>query len=634
MIDTAPFSLIVNAVAAPLSLAFLIILLWNDLRGEINQFLGLFLVFVIVWNASALFVQAAVLAEIPVEITRIARIALDLGFTGASISAFALTAVVVKAYTRRLRGIAFVAVLTLLVYRLALLLSTDIPQPNDVAINYRAQPLLVIFLIVFGSGTLLLMWRNRRSLRSSMLTIGLLSFVFAELFGFVNPELGLWVVANNLGAFAAMLISFALVKQEIIRPLAERTSQVEVFRTVTVALVNQESLSVQFDQIARHAAAMLKADGVGIFVTNGLELRLACAWQLPARENQTFTAVSGGIAGTSFSTRRTLHLDNYSREWRGQDDFPFSRETFGSVICTPIIHGDDILGVLMVVSARQGRLFRPEDIYMLEMMATQIAVAVIYHRLFDHQKELDRLKNEMLRMASHDLKNPLQASMANLDLVRDDLASYPDEDVQDSLSVIDKQLRRMSRIIRGVLDLERLREGKPHLEPFSVYDLITRVADELSEQARDNHVALGTEDDLESKALFIVCDAGQLERALVNIAENAIKFTPAGGSVFIGAKPDANTVVFRISDTGVGIAEAHKPFVFDRFYRASPRGMEHVNGSGLGLSLVKAIVENHHGEVWFTSTEGVGTTFFVAIPASRREVEENLPPLVPASAVH
>lgn len=617
MIESAPFSLIVNAVAAPVSLAFLIILLWSDLRREINQFLALFLAFIVMWNGSALLVQAAQLAELPDEITRIARIVLDLGFTGASISAFALLAVIVKAYTRRLRGLAFVTVLTILGYRLVLLLNQDASQTVELFISYRAQPLLVLFSLVFGGGTLVLLWRQRRSVRSSTLRVGLVVFVLAQLIGFVNPELGLWVLSNNLGAVAGLLISFALVKQEIIRPLAERTSQVEAFRTVSVAIVNQESIDAQLDQIVQHAAVLLRADGAGIFVANQQGLKLMYAWQLPAHVDRMGLAITGGMAHSALALRRTMHIDNYASEWRGRDDFPFSREAFGSVICTPIIHGNDALGVLMVVSAKQGRLFRHEDAYMLEMLATQVAVALIYHRLFDHQKELDRLKSEMLRMASHDLKNPLQASMANLDLLRDDLESYPDPEIHEEIAVIDKQLRRMSRIIRGVLDLERIRDGKLQLAPYASGELIERVVDELQEQARDNQISLVAENLEEAQGLDAICDSGQLERALVNIAENAIKFTALGGKVSIDVRRDGDRAVFRITDTGVGIAEAHQPYVFDRFYRASPRGMEHVNGSGLGLSLVKAIVENHHGEVWFTSSEGVGTTFNIAIPAAQ-----------------
>ncbi|MBK8026002.1 MAG: GAF domain-containing sensor histidine kinase [Chloroflexi bacterium] len=616
MIDITPASLIINAVAAPLSLAFLMIMLWSDLRREINQFLAVFLSFIILWNSSALFIQAAAFAELPPEVTRFARIVFDLGFTGASVSGFALTIAVVKAYTRRIRGLAIMSVMTIVAYRLAMLLGSGEADLLTSPLNYRSQPLLIVFMAVFGGGTLLLLWRNRRGIRAWLLRAGLLLLVFAQFSTFLNPELGLWIVANNLGAIASLLISFALVKQEIIRPLADRTSQVETFRTASAAIANQESLDSQLDKIVQYAATLLHADGAGIFVhaSTGGGLKLIYAWRLPFSDDRSGSASPTGMALQAYASRKTIHVDNYGREWRGSDDFPFARDAFGSIICTPIVHADEVVGVLMVVSAKQGRLFRAEDDYMLEMLATQIAVAIIYQRLFEHQLELDRLKNEMLRMASHDLKNPLQASMAYLELLRDDLSVDDTSEAMDSIDVIDKQLKRMSRIIRGVLDLEKLREGKLRLSPILVDDLVIRLTDELTGQARDNELELAINAPADVRALEVLGDAGQLERALVNIGENAIKFTPKGGIVRVSVSRNSGQAVFEIADSGPGIAEKHQPFVFDRFYRASPTGMEHVNGSGLGLSLVKAIVENHHGDVWFKSSEGKGTTFYLALP--------------------
>ncbi|MDZ4768072.1 MAG: ATP-binding protein [Chloroflexota bacterium] len=621
MLDSTLLSLIINAITAPLSLAFLLLLTWSDLRREINPFFGVFLAFIVIWNGGALIVQASLLAELSPDLLRGARIALDLGFTGAGIAAFALTAVIVKAYTRRLRGLSLVALLTILLYRFLQL--TNTPEITDSAytIIYRAQPLLVVFFVIFGGGTLLLLWQNRRAVRSPLLRVGLTVFVVAQLFGFANPQFGLWATANNLGVIAALCISMALIRQEMIRPLAERTSQVETLRRVSAGIINQESLPTQLAQILERTALLVRADGAGIYGTHPQGLTLIDSWQLPTLTERTIAADPSGMAMQAMKTRRTIHVDHYGREWRGGSDFPFARETFGSVVCTPITHTDETLGVLMVVSARQGRLFRTDDLYLLEMLATQIAVALTYHRLFEHQKELDRLKNEMLRMASHDLKNPLQASMANLDLLRDDLVGHPLPDVHESIEVIDKQLRRMSRIIRGVLDLEKLRDGKVQLAPYPAAQLIDRAVDELREYARDQKITLHIESLTAIEGIEVLCDARQLERALVNLIENGLKFTASQGTVSIGAMLDSQDtrVVFKVKDNGVGIAEEHQPHVFDRFYRASPQGMEHVNGSGLGLSLVKAAVSNHHGDVWFHSHEGVGTTFFVAIPVAQTQ---------------
>lgn len=616
MIESIPLSLVVNAIAAPLSLALLLLLTWSDLRREINSFLAVFLFFVVAWNGGALIVQAALLADLADEVVQAARIALDLGFIGAGIAAFALTAVVVKAYTRRMRVLALLTLMTVLIYRFLQLRSLGGPLSEN-SIIYRAEPLMLVFFALFGGGTLLLLWQHRRSLRSSWLRLGLALFVTAQLIGFTNPELGFWFVANNLGAIAALFVSMALVRQEITGPLAERTSQVETLRRVISGLINQESLEMQLAEILRRAAALVQADGAGMFRASAQGLLLIETWELPPMDERSRHVASRSIAWAAMEQRRTIHVDNYAREWRGPDDFPHARAAFGSVVCTPIPYGDEILGVLMVVSARQGHLFRSDDLHLLEMLAAQVAVTMTYHKLFERQKELDRIKNEMLRMASHDLKNPLQASLANLELLEYDLAADPREDVQEALVTIHKQLKRMGRIIRGVLDLEKLREGKIRLTPRPVSELIERAVDEIHEQATEQGVALIVENLQGVQDVAALCDAEQMERALVNLLENGIKFTRAGGDVRIGAHFDApkKRVVISVRDTGAGIAEAHQPHIFERFYRASPQGMEHVNGSGLGLSLVKAAVHNHHGDIWFQSREGIGTSFFIGIPA-------------------
>jgi signal transduction histidine kinase len=227
-------------------------------------------------------------------------------------------------------------------------------------------------------------------------------------------------------------------------------------------------------------------------------------------------------------------------------------------------------------------------------------------------KELDRIKSEMVRMTSHDLKNPLQAAMANLELLRDDLAGNTDAEVWQSVNVIEKQLFRMERIIRGILDLERVKSGRLVLEMCPPERIVDNALYELRERAADGKIALET--DVAGNLPEFACDVEQFERAIINLVENAIKFTREGGRVVVQVREENRCIRFAVQDNGVGIAKELQTKVFDRFYRANQKGTEHVSGSGLGLSLVKAVVENHRGRVWLESEPGVGTTFYVSVP--------------------
>ena len=109
-------------------------------------------------------------------------------------------------------------------------------------------------------------------------------------------------------------------------------------------------------------------------------------------------------------------------------------------------------------------------------------------------------------------------------------------------------------------------------------------------------------------------DREQFQRVLVNLIENAVKFTLNEGSVRVQAYEEDDQVIFSIADNGVGIPESIQGRVFERFFRGRQKGVEHISGSGLGLNLVKTIVEGHKGRIWLESKEGIGTTFFVAVP--------------------
>lgn len=232
-------------------------------------------------------------------------------------------------------------------------------------------------------------------------------------------------------------------------------------------------------------------------------------------------------------------------------------------------------------------------------------------------KALDRMKSDMMRMTSHDLKNPLQAAMANLELLRDDIYSGGSADVRESLDAVDEQLQRMYRIISGILDTERARTRLMTLAICRPDRIIEQVAGDLLRFARERGVALEAEaaPDLPD----VQCDVEQFERALGNLVENGIKYTPAGGSVRLTARANGPQVVFEVADTGVGIPPSIQPHVFERFYRGRQPGVEDVAGTGVGLSLVKSVVENHQGTVWFESEVGAGTRFYVQLPSAQRK---------------
>ena len=166
-----------------------------------------------------------------------------------------------------------------------------------------------------------------------------------------------------------------------------------------------------------------------------------------------------------------------------------------------------------------------------------------------------------------------------------------------------------------LLDLARFEAGGISLaqESVDVDELFERVSERHAKTAQDKQVAIVIEPHDED--LRLVGDPMRIEQALQNLAANALKHTPPGGAIRLGARRDADRVTLTVSDSGIGIPAEHLPHVFDRFYKADRSRSQ--SGSGLGLSIVKAIVERHGGTVAARSTPHVETVFEVSLPTSR-----------------
>ncbi len=664
----------------------------------------------------------------------------------ASISIYVYSAIITGKRGWWFRLIALAGFGLILAYQ-ALLIVTGTPRTFDITssglLRYGLdRPTMVIYL-VFVLATVLLVWQNRRKIQSRSLTLGILLFAASQLLSLVSPHFRALGTPEELGAVATLLISYAVVRQQIMIPLLGRARQVEAVRDVGLAITSRLHLEEVLSTIAAQAASLLEADGVAIFLKRGAVLELAAVYELPTAYLGTTIPVGTGLTGTVALDRRGRRLDDYRHDWHGPTDLPLARETFGAVICVPLSFADEVVGVLLVIAGRQGRLFDREDMRLLELLAPQAAVAITNSRLFEAErslshdlvaaknqletiltstenpvvavdrkfrvlvanpaarklfdqpdgatpegeylvnlvptsllpadprralrdlwryraltydvsalgrsylchvaelgnrrgegwvavlndvtelKELDQLKSQMVQMTSHDLKNPLQAAMSYMELLEEDGADVLTPDMQEYTTIIWVQLDRMYRIISGILDLERVRAGTPAFESCAIEPVLERAVRELADQARAKQVNLRLETCCALPA--VLGDAQQLGQACVNLIENAIKFTPEGGTVTVRADVVRNALELTVSDTGIGIPEHELGRVFDRFFRGQQPGAGNTGGSGLGLSLVKAVVERHNGQIDIQSEVGVGTTVTVRLPVMEAFSAEEQP---------
>lgn len=229
--------------------------------------------------------------------------------------------------------------------------------------------------------------------------------------------------------------------------------------------------------------------------------------------------------------------------------------------------------------------------------------------------EADRARRQLLADVSHELMTPLTAIRGYAETLGLPQFAPASSEGARAVKVIQEEGERIERLVGDLLDLARFEAGGISLaqESVDVDEVFERVSERHAKAAQDKQVSIVIEPHDED--LRLVGDPMRIEQALQNLAANALKHTPPGGVVRLGARRADGRVQLTVSDNGLGIPPEHLPHVFDRFYKADRSRSQ--SGSGLGLSIVRAIVERHGGTVAVRSDPNVETVFEVTLPISR-----------------
>ncbi len=238
-------------------------------------------------------------------------------------------------------------------------------------------------------------------------------------------------------------------------------------------------------------------------------------------------------------------------------------------------------------------------------------------------ERLGQLKDEFLATLSHELRTPLNAIQGWASLLREHKARP--EDYQRGLETIERNVRIQAQIVNDLLDMSRIISGKVHLEiqPFYLHDVVEQSIEAVRQSAVAKNIRI--QPLLDTGIGLVRGDPNRLQQVLWNLLSNAIKFTPRGGRVQVVLERVSSHVEISVEDNGVGIRQDFLPHVFDRFRQADPGTTRKFGGLGLGLSIVKSLVELHGGTVRVKSPgENLGTTFIVSLPIAhvRSEAEE------------
>jgi PAS domain S-box-containing protein len=281
-----------------------------------------------------------------------------------------------------------------------------------------------------------------------------------------------------------------------------------------------------------------------------------------------------------------------------------------SVIAVPLrAHGMPLGAVVLVSSTRE---YGPANLRMAEEFALRAALSIDNARLYRAAERAVQVRDDVLGVVAHDLRNPLGTILMQAALLRRRESELGPSTRKPS-EAIERAAKRMNDLIQDLLDVTRMEAGRLSIEPsrMPVRQLVSDALESQGPLASSCSIELRQQ--VEGDLPEVWADRDRLLQTFENLIGNALKFTDRAGRITVGASPRDGQVLFWVSDTGVGIDPEDVPHLFDRFWQAPGTRRQ---GAGLGLPIVKGIVEAHGGRIWIESKPGRGTTVFFTIPAA------------------
>jgi two-component system sensor histidine kinase KdpD len=418
-----------------------------------------------------------------------------------------------------------------------------------------------------------------------------------------------FAVMITVGLVISTLASRIKQQAEVSRQRERRTAELYEMSREFAGTPAVETLA----QIAeRHIGSVFDASVMVLLPDDKSQLE-AGGWTERSTEERTALANEQGVAQWSF--------DHRQEAGRGTNTLAGARALY-----LPLLGTRGTVGVVSVLpcEASDDRLQSPDQLHLLETFVNQTALAIERAQLDKEaqaaraQMETEQMRNSLLSSVSHDLRTPLATIQGAASSMLDAGASM-DAGTRDELTQsIHDEAERLNRLVTNLLEMTRLQSGATQLkkEWLDVEEVIGSALHRMASQLNGRPLRVDVPDNLPIASF----DGVLIEQVLINLLDNAVKYSPAGSPIDIAAQRSAEGVQISIRDRGQGLAAGDEQRVFDRFYRADTS----LVGAGLGLSICKGIVDAHGGKIWAESRAGGGAIFNFTLP-----IEGN-PPQMPA----
>ncbi len=455
--------------------------------------------------------------------------------------------------------------------------------------------------------------------------VGVLSMWRTDVAPFDDRERELLEEFAAQGAIALRQVDLLQALDSRGKELESKVAQLDTLRELGEAVGSSLDLDEVLDRIVSNAVGLTKTDGGSImeYDESGDSFHVRAAFGSSSDLLEQLRAITidreSTLVGRAALERKPLEVPDLAQEELDPHLDILFKDGWRSVLAVPMLRGDKVLGAL-VIRRRSTGTYPPDMTELLQTFASQSALAIVNARLFRElqtkTRELEiasQHKSEFLASMSHELRTPLNAVIGFSEVLLDRMFGEINERQEEYLRDILSSGRHLLELINDILDLSKVEAGQMVLEPstFEVGSALEWASALHRERAAAHAITVTSE--VAEDVGTIEADERQFRQVVLNLVANAVKFTPDGGSVSIKAYREGTELNVTVTDTGIGVAPEDQERIFETFQQGR-RGAPKEEGTGLGLTLCRRIVELFGGRMWLESTPGIGSTFGFSVP--------------------
>lgn len=426
-------------------------------------------------------------------------------------------------------------------------------------------------------------------------------------------------LARNLAGQAAVAVEHARLYTQAQHRLRGMSALVEMAQQVTRNLRVELVMDTTVQQLQELLVA--RASTIALLSEDGTELVVEAAAGIKPQYHHVVIKLGEGVSGRAISEMRTIYI----RDSQAESDFLFFDPVLRSLLVVPLVARNKVIGTLTVDSDRP-HAFSDSDIQLMTIAAAQVSVAITNARLFEEVEERaaelaeayaelqdsDRLKDELVQNVSHELRTPLTFIRGYIDLLIDGEMGALTPDQQSALNIVSQKTSEVTRLVEDIMALQRIRADNLLIEVFSMRTLLEEsvALHRLGAHSRGLELYL---EGAEGEA-FVEGDRGRITQVLNNLIGNAMKFSPDGGAIRLYLDEQEDYVQVTVADDGIGVPPDKLNRIFERFYQIDGSAKRRFGGAGIGLAIVKRIVDAHQGQIWVESELNRGSRFTFRLP--------------------